>query len=65
MVKVEAEEKLVREVFSKYLEGKGVNHIVQYMNSFSRGKESGTWYRKYIRTILSNYTLLGRTILTF
>ncbi|GAN11800.1 resolvase, partial [Mucor ambiguus] len=55
----EQEAKLVREVFAKYLEGKGVVWIAKYMNSFSRGKEGGVWDQKYVRIILQNPTYTG------
>jgi site-specific DNA recombinase len=61
MVIVEEEARLVREVYAKYLEGKGVNWIAKHMNSFSRGKEGGIWDNKYVRNILSNYTYIGKS----
>ncbi|MGC5326954.1 recombinase family protein [Brevibacillus sp. SYSU BS000544] len=56
----EDEAKLIREVYKQYIDGKGLNSIAQYMNSFSRGKEGGIWDSKYIRIILTNYTYLGK-----
>lgn len=59
LVIVEDEAKLIRTVFSKYLDGVGVTKIAQTMNEFSTGKEGGKWDSKRVRTILSNPTYAG------
>ena len=56
----EVEAKLIREVYSMYLAGKGVVLIAKHMNGHSRGKEGGVWDSKYVRTVLSNPTYAGK-----
>lgn len=56
----DVESKLIREVYNKYLDGKGVVWIAKYMNTFSRGKEGGKWDSKYVKDILKNRTYLGQ-----
>ena len=56
----EVEAKLIKEVYEKYLEGKGVVWIAKHMNTFSRGKEGGIWDSKYVKDVLKNQTYLGK-----
>lgn len=56
----EVEAKLIRDVYKKYLEGKGVVWIAKHMNSYSRGKEGGVWDSKYVKDVLKNRTYLGQ-----
>lgn len=56
----EDEAKLIRDVYSKYLEGKGVVWIAKHMNTYSRGKEGGVWDSKYVKDVLKNRTYIGQ-----
>lgn len=56
----EVEARLIKDVYNKYLEGKGVVWIAKHMNTYSRGKEGGKWDSKYVKDVLKNRTYIGQ-----